>query len=161
MSIKHRHPIRDSDLRKITKKLESRIGSKVKDLFEGKVETAELDTGEEVLLVDGKPVFVKKDEKFFPLISSADRLSLKRVTVDMGAVKPISDGADIMAPGIVDVGKEIEKKEIVGIEDEENNKIIAIGEALEKSSELKGEEGKVIKNVHYVGDKYWSLHEEF
>lgn len=160
MRIKKRHPIRDSDIRDLAGRLKPRFGVEIENLLEGRVETAELESGENIILADGEPVLVKKDI-FFPFTSAADKLSLKRITVDMGAVKPISDGADIMAPGIVEVEEGIEKGEIVGIEDEENGKVIAIGETLVGKDSIKGEEGKVVQNLHYVGDKYWSLLEEF
>lgn len=160
MRIKKRHPIRDSDIRDLADRLKPQFGIEIENLLEGRVETAELESGESIILVDGEPILVEKDI-LFPFTSAADKLSLKRVTVDMGAVKPISDGADVMAPGIVEVEDGIEEGEIIGIEDEKNRKIIAIGETLVEEDSLKGKEGKVVRNLHYVGDKYWSILEEF
>ncbi len=160
MKIKKRHPIRNSDIRDMVEELKPQFGKEIENLLEGRVETAELESGEDIVLLDGKPVLIQKDG-FFPFTSAADRLSLKRITVDMGAVEPICDGADIMAPGISEVEGDVEKGEIVGIEDEENRRTIAIGETLVGRDSLKGEEGKVVKNLHYVGDKYWSLLKEF
>lgn len=160
MEIKRRHPIRNSKTRGIVEKLKPKLGEAIESLLEGRVEIAEIGSEEKVILADGSPALIKKEGEYFPLTSTADRLSLKRVTVDMGAVKPISDGADVMAPGVVEADEEIKKGQIVGIEDEKNSKIIAIGTALKDGPYLKGEKGKVIKNIHYVGDRYWALREK-
>lgn len=161
MSIKKRHPIRSSDIDEIIDRLKPNLGKEIEDLLEGRIERAELDKGEVVILKDEQPILVKKDNKFIPLLSAAGRLSLKRVTVDMGAVGPISNGADIMAPGIVEVNEEIKSGDIIGIEDEKNKKIIAVGTAIEDGSSLKGKSGKVVKNIHHVGDRFWDIQEEF
>ena len=86
----------------------------------------------------------------------------KHVTIDMGAVKFITNGADVMAPGIVEVDPYIKEGDVVWIRDEINRKPVAIGRALvdaEKmvEEEKEGRKGKVIKNLHYVGDKIWNL----
>lgn len=161
MSTKKRHFISNSDLRDLIEDLKPNFGAEVEELLDNRVETAELESGEEIILVDGEPVLVKEDEEFFPLIQAVEKLNLKSVIVDMGAVEPITDGADIMAPGVVEVEEDIQPGGMVCIQDEENHKTIAIGRALEESSQLTGEEGKVIENLHYVGDEFWSILEEF
>ena len=161
MSIKKRHPIRSSDIRSMKEELKPRFGKQVEDLLNGTVETAELEDGKDIIVVDGTPAFLEKDEELMPLIFFVDRLELKNVTVDMGAVGHISDGADVMAPGILEVDESIGKGDTVGIVDEKNKKTIAIGKTLKKGPSLKGKEGKVIKNLHYVGDELWGLKEEF
>ncbi len=161
MSIKKRHPIRSSDIRDMKEELKPRFGNQIEDLLDGTVETAELEDGKDIIIIDGRPAFIKKDGDFMPLIFFADRLSMKKVTVDMGAVKHITDGADVMAPGVVNVDKSIAKGEIVNIEDEKNNKTIALGNALKDGPSLIGEKGKVIENKHHVGDELWDLKDEF
>ncbi len=78
---------------------------------------------------------------------------LKKVVVDMGAVKFVVNGADIMRPGIEDIEEGIEKDEIIVIVDVNNKKPLAIGKSLFGSEEMRSVEGgKVIKSIHYVGD---------
>lgn len=161
MSPKKRHPIRSSEIRKMVEKLRPKLGDEIEDLLNGMVEKAELESEKELILIDREPAIIKENDDYLPLLNIADRLSLKRITVDMGAVAPISKGANIMAPGITGTDKNIEKGEIVGIEDEKNRKLIAIGRTLKKEPSLKGQEGKVIENLHHVGDRYWELKEEF
>ena len=83
---------------------------------------------------------------------------LKKITVDMGAVKFVCNGADIMRPGIVEIDQDIEKNEIITIIDEKNKMPIAIGQTKHTGQELQEmKDGKVIKNIHYVTDEIWQL----
>ncbi|KXB02621.1 hypothetical protein AKJ45_01045 [candidate division MSBL1 archaeon SCGC-AAA261F19] len=157
MSAKRRYPLRDSTVREIIKELSPKFGDKIKDIFGKLVEIAELENGAEVIISDGEPILVRTEEEIFPLIPAARSLPLKRVTIDMGAVGPITDGADVMAPGVVDANEEIAPGEIVGIEDERHHKLLALGIALREGSSLPGERGKAIKNLHHVGDEFWDL----
>jgi len=62
-----------------------------------------------------------------------------------------------MAPGIVNFEGTFNKEDIVVISDERHQKPIAIAIALygtEKAKEL--EHGKILKNVHYIGDELWN-----
>ena len=94
-------------------------------------------------------------ERFYiPFIDSLDMFrDYPRIEVDEGAAKALLRGADLMAPGIkgyteFDVGELV----VIGY----GNSYIAIGEALEPSSRLSEmERGKVIKTLHYKGDKIW------
>jgi PUA domain protein len=81
---------------------------------------------------------------------------LKRVSIDMGAVKFIVSGADVMRPGIVEIDDSISKDEIIVIVDVNNKKPLALGKALLNGAEMKSiSSGKAIKNLHYVGDEIW------
>ena len=80
------------------------------------------------------------------------------VTVDMGAVRFVTNGADIMAPGIVDADKEIEKDMPVWIRDEDHHKPLAIGIALMNGEEMiDAVAGKAVKMIHYIGDSIWKM----
>ena len=82
--------------------------------------------------------------------------ALKKITVDMGAVKFIVKGADIMRPGITKIDENIQKNEIIVVVDETHNKPLAVGRVLFNSEELNSmNSGNVIKNIHYVGDETW------
>lgn len=78
------------------------------------------------------------------------------VTVDMGAVQYVTNGADVMGPGIVGADDKIAEGDLVWIKDIKNNAPLAVGVALRDASGLKRKEkGKAIKTIHYVGDKLW------
>lgn len=98
------------------------------------------------------------EDKAVPTIKTLlENNYLPKVTVDMGAVKFVVSGADIMRPGIVDV-EEFEKDAVVSIIDENNKKPLAVGKALLSSEEMQSQEkGKSVKNIHYVGDYIWNL----
>ncbi len=87
-------------------------------------------------------------------------LFLPAITVDMGAVKFVVSGADIMRPGITSVDESIQKDDFVAIIDENNKKPIALGRALMTSDDVKhATSGNCVKNIHRVGDKIWKVHD--
>ncbi|MDR0198897.1 MAG: RNA-binding protein [Methanomassiliicoccaceae archaeon] len=84
----------------------------------------------------------------------------KFVTVDMGAVPFVRNGADIMGPGITDADTDIQAGDMVWIRDVKNLVPLAIGVSSVPGEELKkGEKGKVIQTIHYAGDKLWKTEE--
>ena len=83
------------------------------------------------------------------------------VTVDMGAVPYVYNGADVMAPGIVDADRAIAAGDPVWIRDEKNLRPLAVGEALMPGPEMAvSEKGKAVRSVQHVGDDYWKYGEE-
>ena len=83
---------------------------------------------------------------------------LKQITVDMGAVKFVINGADIMRPGITEIEEGIEKEQPIVIIDLNNKRPLAVGIALFATKEMQEmTSGKVIQNIHYVGDELWNL----
>jgi len=112
------------------------------------------------ILVDGEPTVIIIDEKPFPTLKAALKNDIggKKVTVDMGAVKFVSNGADIMSPGIVASDKNVKTKDVVIIVEETHQKPLAIGIALIPGEEMvENDSGKAIKNIHYIGDDIWNL----
>ncbi len=80
----------------------------------------------------------------------------RAVTVDMGAVPFVTNGADVMGPGIVDADPEIKEGDLVWIRDIKNKVPLAVGVALRDGKSLAAKEkGKAIKTLHNVGDKLW------
>jgi PUA-domain protein len=85
----------------------------------------------------------------------------RAVIVDMGAVRFIYNGADVMAPGIVDADPGIRAGDIVWVCDEKNRRPLAVGRALMDGPTMAREEkGKAIETIHHVGDEIWRLGEE-
>ena len=81
---------------------------------------------------------------------------LKKIVVDMGAVKFMISGADVMRPGIKEIAAGINKDDFVVIMDVNNHKPLAVGIAQLSGTEMQAAtSGKVIKNIHYVGDELW------
>ena len=106
--------------------------------------------GATLYLVDGKPWKIDIQGKIVPWLSETN--SLKRVTIDMGAVPFITKGADLMGQGITKHDSPA-KDELVSIVDEKNGKQLAIGEVITDGVQ---KQGKTVKVLHYAGDRYWN-----
>ncbi|HLD40433.1 MAG TPA: RNA-binding protein [Candidatus Nanoarchaeia archaeon] len=112
-----------------------------------------------IILINKKPSFFYFENKIVPTLKFLQENNvLKKITVDMGAVKFVVNGADIMRPGMVEIETGIAKDEFVGVIDKNNKKPLAVGIALFAGNEMqKMTSGKVIKNIHYVGDELWRM----
>jgi len=121
-----------------------------------RVET-EMVKSSEVIFVDGIPVAFKREGQFVPVLTNTVALeTMPRITVDMGAVPHVVGGADIMAPGIRKVDGNFGERELVVIIDEKHGKFLSVGRSLLASEALAAtKKGKVIVNIHYVGDPVW------
>ena len=125
-------------------------------------ETAAVETGEflerKVIVVDNKVLGLYDGEQPFLTVRGllAHKPTLRYVTVDMGAVKFVANGADIMAPGIVEADPAVKEGDFVWIRDERNKQPLAIGRALVPGSAMVRGKGKAVKSIHYLGDKLWA-----
>jgi PUA domain protein len=143
------------DIKKLNKEIDTLYG--VNEFFS---------TGDFVVLAeevyvlkDGELAFFYKEDLLLPSLRLILKDNfLKTVVVDMGAVPFMAKGSDLMRPGIVRVDDGVEKGSIVAIVDEKNHKPIAIGKSLFSKEELLGiEAGKVVLNLHHVGDDVWDF----
>ena len=109
----------------------------------------------QIITGDGLKI-LKVDEDYLPFLSEIKMLEkFPTVTVDMGAVKFMCKGANLMRPGIKKF-TEFEKDKIVCIVEESQHKFLAVGKSLVSSSELETmEKGEVINNMHYISDRFW------
>jgi PUA domain protein len=117
------------------------------------------ETQDNVVLVNHQPFFFYYEKTLIPTLKFLlENPILKKITVDMGAVKFVVNGADIMRPGIIHIEEGIEKDSPVVIVDETHKKPLAIGIALFSSSDMQSlTSGKVIRTLHWVGDSIWGL----
>ncbi|ELZ30070.1 RNA-binding protein [Halogeometricum pallidum JCM 14848] len=153
MKVKSRHHLRSDEI----SELEDAIADQTGVALDGDTyEMVELtDADFDVVLVDGDPVVVyMDDERPFLTVAGANGYepTANVVTVDAGAVSFVSDGADVMRPGIVDADDGIEAGDLVLIAEETHGKVLAIGRALESGPEMVGDSGKVVESLHHVGD---------
>jgi len=116
-------------------------------------------------IMDNVQIFTAKDimilqieETFLPFLSQTSLLEkFPHVLVDMGAVKFMCNGANVMRPGITSYS-EFDKEQVVCVIEESQHKFLAVGKSLVRSSELETmEKGEVVKNMHYISDKYWEI----
>ncbi|MFA5412568.1 MAG: DUF1947 domain-containing protein [Candidatus Micrarchaeia archaeon] len=117
------------------------------------------DTRGTIILQEGEPVLLLHQDKWFPTLQTLNKSNtLKKITVDMGAIPFVCSGADVMRPGIKNIEDGIAKDAPVVVIDEKYGKLLAVGVALFGSEEMqKMAKGKVIKNLHYVGDWIWNF----
>ncbi|MFI5416842.1 MAG: PUA domain-containing protein [Nitrososphaerales archaeon] len=117
----------------------------------------ELDEGARIIIGEGLTA-LKIGENYLPFLTDAKILErFPSVIVDMGAVKFMCNGANVMRPGVKSF-TEFEKGQIVCIVEESQKKVLAVGRALVSSNELPGmAKGQVIENMHYISDMYWEI----
>ncbi|MBN2066200.1 MAG: DUF1947 domain-containing protein [Candidatus Thermoplasmatota archaeon] len=155
-TIKNRHRLKRKEIQQLQERI-SRFFTL--DAFPNHVtvERGQIE-GTTFFFVDGSPLlFLHDDQLFFTLQGIAHyHPHEKRVVVDMGAVKFVTNGADVMAPGIVDADEAIVPGDHVWICDERHHKTLAIGVAILDGVQMKQQQkGKAIALVHYVGDQWW------
>ena len=116
-----------------------------------------LEENAEMMVGDGLTA-LKIGQSYLPFLSDVETLKkFPSVTVDMGAVKFMCKGANVMRPGIRNF-TEFEKDQLVCIVEESQKKFLAVGKALVSSKELETmSKGMVIENLHYISDKYWEI----
>ncbi|MGM5483802.1 MAG: DUF1947 domain-containing protein [Nanobdellota archaeon] len=104
---------------------------------------------------DNETIFFSYENKIIPTLKYIlkNEIDIPEIIIDMGAIKFIASGADIMAPGVKEKSN-FSKGDIVLVKDENNRKPLAVGEALEDSENIR-KEGRCVKNIHYVGDDIW------
>lgn len=158
--IKKRHSVRKSQVTDILRSLEAEIGPSA-ELFKGaQLEIAETTCQYQLYLVDKQPLVFSGANWVFPTLKGAISRSFpeRRVTVDMGAVKFVVNGADIMRPGITGVSDDVLAGRPVQIVEERHGKPLAIGIALFDAGAMREQQqGKMVKTLHYVGDEIWNL----
>jgi PUA domain protein len=166
MQVKSRHHLRADAIAEIESSLEAALGV---ELDGDSYEKVEFDDADEALvLVDGEPAVLyvssvsdgaskasgEAAEPFLTVQGANEYPPSKRtVTVDAGAISFVSDGADVMRPGIVEADEAIAAGELVVITEETHGKALAIGRAQTEGSDMTGDSGKVVTTLHHVGDE--------
>lgn len=83
------------------------------------------------------------------------------VIVDMGALKFITNGASIMRPGIKSFPHSFDQGDVVIVKDEKFGKTIAVTVAtIGKDEAERLNKGVILKNLSYVGDKFWNAYKQ-
>ncbi|WP_227355574.1 RNA-binding protein [Haladaptatus salinisoli] len=157
MEVKSRHHLRSDEVREIEDALADSLGV---ELDADTYELVELDGSEfDLVLIDGDPVVVYVDDRPFLTVRGANAHppTSHLVTVDAGAVSFVSDGADVMRPGIVEADDDIEPGDLVAIAEETHGKVLAIGRAKTTGDDMVGDSGKVVESVHHVGDDLYQF----
>ncbi|WP_458185303.1 RNA-binding protein [Haladaptatus sp. NG-WS-4] len=157
MQVKSRHHLRSDEVKEIESTLRESLGV---ELDADTYELVELEGTEfDLVLVDGDPTVVYVADEPFLTVQGANAHppTSRVVTVDAGAVSFVSDGADVMRPGIVEADESIESGDLVVIAEETHGKVLAVGRAKTSGDDMVGDSGKVVESVHFVGDDLYEF----
>ena len=120
------------------------------------------DVNEKGVIITGNEITaIKIGDDILPFLDDIPILEkFPYVTVDMGAVKFVCKGANVMRPGVTKFSN-FESGEIVCVIEESQNKFLAVGKATISSKEAEvANKGEVIKNMHYISDDFWESKKE-
>ena len=112
---------------------------------------------DDVVIITGNGLkAIKHGDLYLPFLTETEILKkFPYVMVDMGAVKFMCNGANVMRPGITNY-TEFEKDNLVCIIEESQHKFLAVGKSCVPSVDMESmSKGEVVKNMHYISDKYW------
>lgn len=160
LRLRKRHRLRQKEISSISFALNSVLGAEtfaeddVVDMAEG----PEYD----VVFVNGKILaFTPGGVPFLTVRGLLKYKATKRfVTVDMGAVKFVYNGADVMGPGVVACDAGIAEGDLVWVRDVNNLRPLAVGRAVAGGDAIsRKDKGKVVQSIHHVGDKLWMVDE--
>jgi len=158
--IKRRQALREKEATRLLGEFFKKLKTDIRELLDAKkprIETAETSNAK-IVFIDGKPLIASLRDLMIPTLLFEKALKLlPKITVNMGAVPHICNGADLMAPGIVKIEANFNVSDLVLIVDEQHHKPLAIVTALVDSQTARTlQHGKVAKSIHYVGDSLWN-----
>ena len=144
-----------SEIKEINRQLQEQYGL---EEFFSKKDTLEI-VDKKFIVKEGKLCFFQEGELLIPslkLILESNFLPI--ITVDMGAIKFVTNGADVMRPGITRIADGVRKDAPTVIIDETHSKPLAIGIALFDAEDMRKQDGgKSVRSLHHVGDELWSF----
>ena len=167
MNIKQRHFIQKSQIKELQDDILNRYDEKfVGQIFpnKAKVEVIQTDDGDTLYAINKVLKLWKSKEGYLPVLTLLlnRQVDLKKIVVDKGAIRFVTNAADVMRPGITYIDPSIKKGDIVVIVDENHDRALAIGKAMlnaDKMQETKA--GKVVKNLHTIQDNVWEFAKGF
>jgi malignant T-cell-amplified sequence len=125
------------------------------------IKVYEVDQGRRLLVAD-KTLAVQVQDNIVPFLGTEIEVlrQFPSVTVDMGAVRFVCNGAKVMRPGITSFDS-FRKGDIVVVKDQTHGKALAVGVALEDSEGARAMvKGYIVENLHYISDKIWEAYKE-
>jgi len=156
----HRRFLREKEATQLLDEFSQKLRADIKQLLNTKkpdTEVAETPNAK-IFFIDGEPLVASLKNVLVPtLLFEKALLLLPKITVNMGAVPHVCNGADLMAPGIVKIEGSFNANDFVLIIDERHQKALAVAVALTGSQTARTQQhGKIAKNIHYVGDTLWN-----
>lgn len=163
LKIRRRHRLRQKEVEELASALNSRLGTTTFGPDEP-LQVAEIYGLEQKVYILGTEIVAMEiGDVPFLSISGLLKYGATRLfaTVDMGAVKFVVNGADVMGPGIVGGDAEVQEGQVIWVREEKYGKPLAIGRSLVPGSMFGSKTpGKYVESLFYVGDRVWKLQEE-
>ena len=155
MQVISRHNLRNDTIRAFESSILATFGV---ELSGSTYELVELsDSQIDLVLLDKEPLACYIDGIPSLTVKGANTYSPSKniVVVDPGAIRFVSNGADIMKPGITRADPSIEPGDIVIVLEEAHEKALCIGRSIVPTTDMLGSSGKAIQSIHYVGDEIY------
>ncbi|QKR01032.1 DUF1947 domain-containing protein [Metallosphaera tengchongensis] len=148
-----KHPLSQKETREFL--------SKLKDIYGLNITAEKVEVGKEkrnvYYFIDGKLSFV--EDGLIPTLCflQEHEIKLPFVVVDEGAVKAVARGADLYAPGVLEVQGTLDTGKLLLVKAKQGQ-IIAVMRISEGAEEaMRNKKGKIASNVHYIGDDLWKM----
>jgi len=167
MNIKHRHFIQKSQIKDLQDDILTQYDEKfVNQIFpkKARIEVIQTDAGDTLYAVNNVLKLWKSKEGYIPVLTLLlnKQVDIKKIVVDKGAIRFVTNGADVMRPGITKIDSSIKKGDIVVIVDENHDRALAIGKSMLDAQQMEDKNsGKVVKNLHTIQDNVWEFEKEF
>ena len=167
MNIKTRHFIQKSQIRELQDDILHQYDGKfAEQIFpkKARIELIQTDAGDTLYAVNNVLKLWKSNEGYIPVLTLLlnKQVDLKKIVVDKGAIRFVTNGADVMRPGITKIDPSIKMGNIVVIVDENHDRALAIGRAMFDAKQMEDKKsGKVVKNLHTIQDDVWKFEKEF
>lgn len=105
-------------------------------------------------------IFIEINNYLIPNLKMARKMNLivPKIVVDLGAIKFVTNGADIMRPGITEISDDVLEGDLVVIVEERKGSPLSFGKAMYDAVDMKQmSSGKCIKNIHWLKDKWFQF----
>lgn len=162
---KKKHALRSSERKRLTARLQQMVADSPKL---GKAVIQVIEQDEYILYVDGsnEPLAFQlsdvDDSIIIPtlkLIRSGNN-QLPTVSVDVGAIRFVTNGADVMAPGIRAFSHDVQENDLVVVVEERGSTPICVGTMIRSRQDIEeSSRGKAIRNLHHLKDNIWDFEE--
>jgi len=167
MNIRQRHFIKHKEIRDLKEDILKQYNNEfIEQIFPKKcnIELILTEAGDTLYAVNNELTLWKSEDGYIPVLTLLldNKVDLKTIVVDKGAIKFVTNGADIMRPGITKIDASIKKGDIMQIVDENHKRPLAVGKALFNAKEMEAKtSGKVVKNLHTIQDSVWKFEKNY
>ncbi|MHA2462198.1 MAG: DUF1947 domain-containing protein [Candidatus Thorarchaeota archaeon] len=159
--VRKRHLMKKREMKRELERIEKILSSPVVGLgAKSQFEEGILDDGSRIIILNNEIIFFEEDGNLYPTLRALldGIVKIPQIAVDMGAVKFVVNGADIMRPGITAIDDDILEGSVVAVIDERHGKPLAVGVSKMSSEDLRAAtSGKVILSVHHINDDLWNF----